>query len=63
MNKTKVTRGKEKEKKCACNKRIIWFLEEPTILACENCEITFYYDTEFCPYCGRKVTEFIKKEV
>lgn len=51
-----------KEKNCACNKQIIWHFNQPTILACENCEITFYYQTRICPYCDKSVTEFIKKE-
>tara|TARA_R100001244_G_scaffold104496_3_gene77522 strand:- start:959 stop:1150 length:192 start_codon:yes stop_codon:yes gene_type:complete len=47
---------------CACHKQIIWFFEHPTIIACENCERTFYYKVENCPKCGKETTEFIKKE-
>ena len=47
---------------CACNKQIIWFFDEPTIIACENCEKTFYYNVKHCPDCGKKTTEFVKKE-
>jgi rRNA maturation endonuclease Nob1 len=50
-------------KNCACNKQIIWFFDlKPTIVACENCEITFCYDVKVCPYCGKKVSYFVKEE-
>tara|TARA_Y100000310_G_scaffold217574_1_gene218620 strand:- start:959 stop:1114 length:156 start_codon:yes stop_codon:yes gene_type:complete len=47
--------------KCACHKQIVWFFKEPTIIACETCERTFYYDVKYCPECGEKTTEFVKK--
>lgn len=51
----------QNEKNCACNKQIIWFFDKPTIVACENCEITFYYD-RICPYCGEEVSYFVEEE-
>ena len=50
-------------KKCACNKQIVWWLRKDnkgTIIACKNCEITFYYDVKVCPYCNENVTEFVE---
>jgi uncharacterized OB-fold protein len=52
----------ECKKNCACNKQIVWFFDKPTIIACKNCEITFYYDIEICPYCKTKTTEFKESE-
>ena len=49
-----------KEKMCACNKQIVWFFETPTIIAREDCEITFYYDVEHCPHCHKEVSIFEK---
>jgi len=50
----------EIKKECACRKQIIWFFEQPTIIACENCQITFYHNIKTCPYCKAKVTAFVK---
>lgn len=53
----------EKEiKPCACNKQIVWFFEKPTIIACKNCEITFYHDVKVCPYCHKEVSYFEEVE-
>lgn len=49
-------------RECACGHQIIWFFEKPTIIACEKCEVTFYHNVKECPYCGKKTTEFVKKE-
>ena len=49
-------------KACACNKQIIFFFGKPTIVVCEECEITLYYDMKNCPYCGAETVEFVKKE-
>ena len=43
---------------CACNKQIVWHFGRPTIIACENCEITFYHDVLECPHCGDPVSYF-----
>ena len=51
-----------KVKNCACHKQIVWFFDEPTIIACEDCERTFYHNVTTCPACGKKTTEFVKKE-
>lgn len=50
---------------CACNKQIVWFIRDDgkgTIVACKDCEITFYYDVKKCPYCKKKVTEFVESD-
>jgi uncharacterized OB-fold protein len=52
----------EQVKGCACNSQIIWHFDQPTIMACENCEITFHYTVERCPHCGEEPTEFVKVE-
>jgi uncharacterized OB-fold protein len=56
--------GNNKVKKCACTRQIVWFLDNNgagSILACKNCEITFYYSHENCPHCGEEITEFVEK--
>jgi len=50
------------KKTCACDKQIVFFFEKPTIIVCEDCEVTLYYDADKCPHCGKKTTEFVKKE-
>ena len=52
----------QKEKNCACNKQIVWFYEKPTVIACKECEITFYHETRTCPYCDREVSYFVEEE-
>lgn len=53
----------EIQKKCNCDKQIVWWFDTVgTIIACKNCEITFYYDIEQCPYCYDKTTEFIERK-
>ena len=52
------------DKNCACNKQIVWFMDHEgkgSIIACKNCEVTFYYDVETCPHCGKKTTEFVEE--
>ncbi len=49
-------------KNCACNKQIVWFYEKPTVIACKECEITFYHETRTCPYCDREVSYFVEEE-
>ncbi len=47
---------------CACNNQIVWWFDSKgTIIACKNCEITFYYDVSVCPHCKEMTTEFIEK--
>lgn len=53
----------EGTKDCYCGKQIVWFFEKPTIIACENCEVTFHVSAlkrGYCPYCGDELTEFVK---
>lgn len=52
----------DEHKPCACNKQIVWYFGKPTIVACKECEITFYHDVKVCPYCGEKVTYFKEEE-
>jgi rubrerythrin len=54
--------GMEKPKSCACDKQIVFFFENPTVIICEECEITFFHDQKECPYCSKPVTYFIKEE-
>jgi len=50
-------------KNCACNKQIVWFFGSVgTIIACKNCEITFYHDIKVCPYCKKEVSYFEETE-
>jgi|TARA_Y100000310_G_scaffold246775_1_gene252167 uncharacterized OB-fold protein len=51
----------EIKKGCACNKQIVWFFDKGTIIACKNCEITFYHNVRVCPHCKEMTTEFIEK--
>jgi len=53
---------KETHKNCACHKQIIWYFDKPTIVACINCERTFYHDVVNCPECDEKITYFVKEE-
>lgn len=43
---------------CACGKQIVWFFGKATIVACKNCEITFYHDVKRCPHCDEEVSYF-----
>lgn len=56
--------NKSIDKPCNCNQQIIWWFNEDkgTILACMECEITFHYTAEICPYCKEEVVEFTQKE-
>lgn len=52
-------------KPCACNKQIVWFVTGDglgTVFVCKNCELTFHYSQEKCPYCKSELTEFREVE-
>ena len=43
---------------CACHKQIIWFFDEPTIIACPTCEKTFHSTDNKCNECGGDLLNF-----
>jgi len=54
--------SKAKENGCMCEAQIVFFFEKPTIVVCEECERTLYYDCEVCPICSEPVTYFVREE-
>lgn len=45
---------------CSCGKQIVWFYEQPTVLVCEECEITLSHYQKTCRRCGGNATKFVK---
>jgi predicted amidophosphoribosyltransferase len=54
--------SKVKDYPCNCEYQIVWHFDKPTIVVCENCERTLYYDYQQCPVCKQEVTYFVKEE-
>jgi hypothetical protein len=53
---------KDKKPSCNCVHQIVWYFEKPTVIVCEECEITLDYSKKTCPNCGGEVTYFTKED-
>ena len=47
--------------KCNCGKRIVYFLDKPSIFVCDECQITLDSSYEVCPICKGKITIYERK--
>ena len=43
---------------CNCENQIVWYFEKPTVIICEECEITLHFSQKKCPKCGGKVSYY-----